>query len=132
MSYENWRRRVWNPACERAGLAGLRFHDLRSLAATTLIAAGVDLKTAQSRLGHSSSKVTLDLYARATPDADRRAAIVVGELLRLSRTNGARPQDSEGGGTRVGPSNRTDAVAVRCRGRYRTRTCDLSRVKAAL
>ena len=81
LHYTNWRRRVWNPACERASVSGLRFHDLRSLAATTLIAAGVDVKTAQSRLGHSSSKVTLDLYARATVDADRQAAVVVGELL---------------------------------------------------
>jgi len=28
--YSNWRRRIWQPSCESAKLAGLRFHDLRS------------------------------------------------------------------------------------------------------
>jgi integrase len=90
LNYTNWRRRVWLPACETAGLAGLRFHDLRSLAATALIAAGTDVKTAQTRLGHSSSRMTLDLYARATAEADRTAADAVGVFLRPSRTQRAR------------------------------------------
>ncbi|MGH9124885.1 MAG: tyrosine-type recombinase/integrase [Acidimicrobiales bacterium] len=63
-------------------MAGLRFHDLRSLAATALVAAGVELKTAQTRLGHSSPHVTLALYARATAKADRAAADSVGEHFR--------------------------------------------------
>jgi integrase len=90
LHYTNWRRRIWLPACEAAGLAGLRFHDLRSLAATALIAAGTDVKTAQTRLGHSSSRMTLDLYARATGEADRTAADAVGSFLRPSRTQRAR------------------------------------------
>jgi hypothetical protein len=44
----NWRRRAWAPACETAGLPGLRSHDLRSLAITALIAQGFDVKTAQA------------------------------------------------------------------------------------
>jgi integrase len=60
----------------------LRFHDLRSIATTALIAEGVDVKTAQSRLGHSSPQVTLALYARATTEGDRRAAEKVGERFR--------------------------------------------------
>jgi integrase len=82
LSYTNWRRRTWVPACERAGLAGLRFHDLRSLATTALIAEGVDVKTAQTRLGHSSPQVTLAIYARATLEGDRAAAEKVGERFR--------------------------------------------------
>jgi integrase len=85
LHYTNWRRRTWVPACEEAGLAGLRFHDLRSLAATALVASGADIKTAQTRLGHSSSRMTLDLYARATGKADRTAADKVGTFLRPSR-----------------------------------------------
>jgi len=79
LDYTNWRRRVWVPSCEKAKLPGLRFHDLRSLAATALVAAGVDVKTAQTRLGHSSPQMTLGIYARATVDADRKAADAVGE-----------------------------------------------------
>ena len=92
LDYTNWRRRVWVPACERAGLGGLRFHDLRSLAATALVAVGADVKTAQTRLGHSSSRMTLDIYARATADADQAAADKVGSFLRPSRTQRARPK----------------------------------------
>jgi len=91
LAYTNWRRRVWIPACERAGLAGLRFHDLRSLAATALVAVGTDVKTAQTRLGHSSSRMTLDIYARATAEADHAAADKVGNYLRPSRSNRSRP-----------------------------------------
>jgi len=82
LHYPNWRRRTWVPACEVAGLGGLRFHDLRSMAATALVAAGVDVKTAQTRLGHSSPSLTLGIYARATAAGDRAAAEAVGQYLR--------------------------------------------------
>lgn len=58
LNYTNWRTRIWVTACEKAKLPRLRFHDLRSLATTALISAGVDVKTAQTRLGHSSPQVT--------------------------------------------------------------------------
>jgi integrase len=103
LSYTNWRRRVWVPACETAKLGGLRFHDLRSMAASALVAAGVDVKTAQTRLGHSSPSVTLGIYARMTADADRAAASAVGGFFRVaSRTQRARPID----GTRKAPSEK--------------------------
>lgn len=82
LHYTNWRLRTWLPACRAAGLPGLRFHDLRSLATTALIAEGVDVKTAQARLGHSSPQVTLAIYARATREGDRAAADKVGERFR--------------------------------------------------
>jgi integrase len=80
--YSSWRRARWVPACKRAGLPGLRFHDLRSNAATALVAAGVDLKTAQTRLGHANPHTTLGIYARASAEADRRAAEKMGEFFR--------------------------------------------------
>jgi len=86
LNYTNWRQRMWLPACEEAGLSGLRFHDLRAMAATALVASGTDVKTAQTRLGHSSSRMTLDIYARATQAADRKAAQDVSEFLRPGRS----------------------------------------------
>jgi integrase len=74
LDYTNWRRRVWLPACRAAGLEGLVFHDLRRANATGLVAEGVDLKTAQTRLGHSDPRLTLAVYAQATTEADRAAA----------------------------------------------------------
>jgi integrase len=73
-------------------LGALRFHDLRSIAATALVMAGVDVKTAQYRLGHSSARVTLDIYARATQEADRNAADRVGEMFAPERSRTQRAQ----------------------------------------
>lgn len=74
LSYPNWRQRTWIPATEAAGLAGLRFHDLRALAATALVASGVDLRTAMHRLGHTTPTMTLAVYARVAEDKDHAAA----------------------------------------------------------
>jgi integrase len=68
----------------------LRFHDLRSLAAIALVASGADVRTTQARLGHSSSRLTLDLDARTRTRADRLVADAVGDYLRPSRTANAR------------------------------------------
>jgi integrase len=86
LHYPNWNRPTWRPACTAAGLPGLRFHDLRFMAATVLVTSGVDVRTAQARLGHSSPQVTLGIYARMTADADRAAADAVGDFYRASRT----------------------------------------------
>lgn len=76
--YANWYHRVWAPAVTAASLGGLTFHDLRRANATGLIAAGVDVKTAQTRLGHSSSRLTLELYAQSVAALDRDAADALG------------------------------------------------------
>jgi integrase len=78
LRYDPWRRRVWLPACARSDLAGFTFHDLRRTNATALVADGVDLKTAQTRLGHTDARLTLGLYAQATTDGDRAAAETLG------------------------------------------------------
>lgn len=74
LDYSNWRHRVWVPACKRSGLGGLVFHDLRRVNATVLVSEGIDLKTAQTRLGHSDPRLTLAVYAQASTTADRDAA----------------------------------------------------------
>lgn len=53
----------WKKAARRAGLpSSLRAHDLRHTCAALLIAANVPAKAIQARLGHSSFKVTMDIY----------------------------------------------------------------------
>jgi integrase len=81
LDYGHWRQRVWVPACRSAGLVGVTFHDLRRANATTSFAEGVDLKTAQTRLGHSDPRLTLAVYAQATTEGDRRAADQVAARL---------------------------------------------------
>jgi integrase len=82
MDYSHWRQRVWIPATQAAGLAGLQFHDLRRTAATALVQEHIDMKTAQVRLGHADPRTTLGLYAQATSQADRSAAHRLGERFR--------------------------------------------------
>jgi integrase len=81
LNYSAWRRTRWRDATA-AGVPGPRLHDLRSMAASAMVAAGVDVKTALGRLGHANVTLTLQLYARATAEADRRAAELMGERFR--------------------------------------------------
>lgn len=48
----------FSKALKRAGLVGVRFHDLRHTAATMMVMSGVDLVTVQEILGHSDIKMT--------------------------------------------------------------------------
>src|SRR5713226_2717899 len=52
-----------------AGLADRPFHATRHTHASLLIAAGVHPKAIQARLGHSSIKVTMDIYGHLMPSA---------------------------------------------------------------
>ena len=77
------------PKVERIDLApgerwAFRFHDLRHFSVTTLIAAGVDVRTVAERHGHARATMTLDLYAHALPERDREAAGLLGATLTLS------------------------------------------------
>jgi integrase len=47
--------------------------------ATGLVLEGIDLKTAQTRLGHTDPRLTLGIYAQASTEADRQAAERLGE-----------------------------------------------------
>lgn len=69
-------------AIERAGLDGLRVHDLRHTYAALAIASGADAKTVQRQMGHASAAMTLDVYAGLF---DRALDDVAARLERLSR-----------------------------------------------
>jgi integrase len=82
------RLRKKHPKAKQADLAPkdqwpYRFHDLRHFSVTTLIAAGVDVRTVAERHGHARATMTLDRYAHALPERDRAAAALLGEVLDL-------------------------------------------------
>jgi integrase len=56
---ENFRKRVWLPACGASGLYGLRFHDLRHTGATLAAASGAPLRAVMHRLGHASAAAAI-------------------------------------------------------------------------
>jgi integrase len=89
-SHEPDGRQPWRPdSTSRAfrllrhevGLDHVRLHDLRHFVATRLLASGVDVRTVSGRLGHSLTSTTLNVYGAFVPDADRRAAEVIGRLV---------------------------------------------------
>ncbi len=57
------------------------FHELRHFSVTTLLAAGVDVRTVAERHGHAQATMTLNRYAHALPERDRVAAGVLGRAL---------------------------------------------------
>ena len=60
----NFRRWVWNPAVAELGEEGLRIHDLRHTCASLLIHPG----HVREHLGHSSIRVTMDVYGHLYDD----------------------------------------------------------------
>ncbi|MEX2206767.1 MAG: tyrosine-type recombinase/integrase [Myxococcota bacterium] len=59
---------------KRAGLdPKLRLYDLRHTSATHLLALGVNIKAVSERLGHTSAKMTLDVYSHVLPGMQEEA-----------------------------------------------------------
>lgn len=86
-------RHSFSPTLTRAGLK-FRFHDLRHASATLLLSEGVDVKTVQSRLGHSAAAITLDIYAHAIDRgqqvaADKMQALLTGKSRERKAGDGA-------------------------------------------
>ena len=77
----NFLRRHYWPMLKRAGLDGVRFHDLRHTAATLMLGRGVHPKVASEMLGHSTVAITLNLYSHVTKTMGREAARAMEELL---------------------------------------------------
>jgi integrase len=73
--------RTFRAVCERAGVRGVRLHDLRHYVATRLLTAGIDPRTVAGRLGHRNASTTLDVYAQFVPEADEWAADVLATIL---------------------------------------------------
>jgi integrase len=64
-----------------AGLGKVRLHAARHTAATLMLKNGVPLEVVSAILGHSSIRVTADVYAEVGMDAKRRGLAVLDEQL---------------------------------------------------
>lgn len=69
----NVKNRHFHKCLERAGLRKIRFHDLRHTFASLLIQNGEPLAYVKDQLGHSSIKMTVDVYGHLVPGANRQA-----------------------------------------------------------
>lgn len=68
-------------ALKQAGLPHIRFHDLRHSAATLLMAQGVPIKMVSELLGHSTTRMTLDIYSHVLDPMRQEAADRMDDLL---------------------------------------------------
>ncbi len=86
----NVKNRHFYPNLTKAGLRRIRFHDLRHTYASLLIQNGEPLAYIKEQLGHSSIRMTVDVYGHLEPGANRQA------VNRLPTLESARPKSLEG------------------------------------
>jgi integrase len=98
---------------DESGLPPIRLHDLRHGAASLAHCAGVDLKTVQAQLGHSSIVLTADTYTSVLTDLLAYAAEATARLVLTAaarnpghrhRRNG--PPAKSAGAHEIAPSER--------------------------
>jgi len=91
---------IWKPdtlttgfrrLAKKAGLKGIRLHDLRHSHATQLLMQGVHPKVVSERLGHSTVGITLDIYSHVLPGLQEDAA----KKLHLSLGSAIQRQESD-------------------------------------
>jgi len=70
---QNYVRREFYPACARAGLPRITFHDLRHTAGSMALAGGVPIPQVSRLLGHANPAVTMSIYAHAMPNTEHEA-----------------------------------------------------------
>lgn len=121
LSYSAWRKHSLRATSEASLPPGFGFHDLRRANATGLVSSGADIRTAQTRLGHADVRMTLEVYARATNEADRAAAEAIGRLFDPDRIEPER-HPHRAGWTRDGRQPRDLAGSPRDAGEPGTRT----------
>ncbi len=59
--------KAWRAACKRAGISGVRFHDLRHAAASLMITAGWNIKRLQTEMRHADPAFTIRVYGHLFP-----------------------------------------------------------------
>lgn len=64
----------WERFIAKHKLPSIRLHDLRHSNATAMIAAGINAKVVQHRLGHANVSITLNTYTHVLPEMDQEAA----------------------------------------------------------
>lgn len=73
-------KRRLHAACRRAGVAEVRWHDLRHSFASQLVSAGVSLRQVQAWLGHSTVAMT-ERYAHLAPGGDSAISALDGHVV---------------------------------------------------
>lgn len=89
--------RSFEALSKRAGIRQVRFHDLRHTCASLLHEQGADARTIMEVLGHSSIRVTMDVYTFVRLDTQRAALGRIGDALSGGDGNGSGDGDGASG-----------------------------------
>lgn len=88
ISTTNFYKRYWHKIVQAARLPkGTVFHTLRKTHATLLLERGVNIKVVSSRLGHSSTSVTANVYAALLPSMESEAVKTLNAMIKNFETN---------------------------------------------
>lgn len=79
--HSNLYHRLFQPIVKELGIVGKNFHGLRHTCATLMYARGDELKTISDLLGHSSVRITADLYAHPVIEVQRQAVQGLDEMV---------------------------------------------------
>ena len=82
----NLRQRYFQPILEAAEIEGATINALRHSMTSLALAEGVPVKTVAARLGHATTRLTLDRYGHLMSGADREAANALDAVLRRTLT----------------------------------------------
>ena len=74
-------RRLWERLQKHIELYGMTAKNFRTTFATMMVASGVDIKTTQSLMGHSTPEMTLKVYAKTEPTRLPAAVETLGNFL---------------------------------------------------
>jgi len=80
--FDEW---IFAPVAKRAGLKGVRFHDLRHFFASMLIAQGESAKYVCDQLGHATIQITFDTYGHLFPQSRKEAAAKLQDAMRQGK-----------------------------------------------
>jgi len=90
-SFNTWLKKF----CIKNNLPHVTPHSLRHLSATILINSGLSLKNISSRLGHSRTSVTGDIYTHFLKSTDKLAAEKMDDILKTISNNASRTEKKQ-------------------------------------
>lgn len=94
-----------------------------------LLSNGVDIKTVQTRLGHSSPTITLSWYAYAIPENNHEAAQMLGNILNQGNATATLPEDQMSSKKSSGKSSTSMPEAENFSMSSECRACRAARTK---
>lgn len=73
--------RTLHPACKKAGIPRVSWHNFRYTYSTWANPSGERIKALQSQLGHTNWRMTLDVYTQPMPGAQKELAGKIARVL---------------------------------------------------